>query len=498
MIARFVAGSFREAWRRRWRTHLALASTWVLLAALVIGGGGNRSGTAGFGTASWSAYLFTQFPAIARYLRLVFWPHPLVFDYATFWVAHPLQVLPQALLALSLFAGTLWALRFRPAVGFLGACFFLILAPTSLVPGTSQMIVESVECTCRWPRFSVSWLSSPTLRSATGASFWPPPSSLPPDWPASPSAAMRCTRPTSPFGPTPWRKVPRTPVARDLLGLAFREIGRTGEAIAQYQEALRLKPVFAEAHNNLGIALDETGRAADAIPHYQEALRIKPDYAEAHNNLGLALEELGRIPEAIIPFQEALRLAPDDSRVHFKPRLRLPRNGSNRMQAIVQFQRALEIKPAYADAHANLGLALQERGQASAALVQLQEALRLEPDNPRFHFNLGLVLDGTGRTTEAIAAYQEALRLKPSFAEASNNLGVALRKSGRIEEAIVRFQEALQAKPAFAEADNNLGLAFGATGRIAEAIESFRRASRLAPDDADIHTNLAMALRAAG
>ena len=77
------------------------------------------------------------------------------------------------------------------------------------------------------------------------------------------------------------------------------------------QETIRIKPDYAEAHNNLGIALGRKGQTDEAISEYQEALRIKPDYPDAHNGLGVALGMKGRIDEAISQFQEALRLKPD-------------------------------------------------------------------------------------------------------------------------------------------------------------------------------------------
>ena len=49
------------------------------------------------------------------------------------------------------------------------------------------------------------------------------------------------------------------------------------EAIAEYREAIRLKPDFAEAHNNLGNALQAKGKLDEAIAEYREAIRLKPD-----------------------------------------------------------------------------------------------------------------------------------------------------------------------------------------------------------------------------
>jgi hypothetical protein len=67
----FVARSFREAWHRHWGLYMAMAATWVLLAALTAGTGWDRGGTSGFdvGVSPW-AYWLTQFPAVTRYLWL--------------------------------------------------------------------------------------------------------------------------------------------------------------------------------------------------------------------------------------------------------------------------------------------------------------------------------------------------------------------------------------------------------------------------------------------
>ncbi len=138
----FVAGSFAAALRRR-RYYLSLVACWVPLAILVLNTHG-RGGTAGFGAgvSAWG-YAVTQAPAIAHYIRLVFWPYPLIFYYGTYIVSAPLRVIPQALLVFVLLAGTLWALRRRPKLGFLGAAFFLLLAPSSsVVPVITETVAE--------------------------------------------------------------------------------------------------------------------------------------------------------------------------------------------------------------------------------------------------------------------------------------------------------------------------------------------------------------------
>jgi tetratricopeptide (TPR) repeat protein len=99
---------------------------------------------------------------------------------------------------------------------------------------------------------------------------------------------------------------------------------RSHLTIAHFEQALRIKPDYAEAHNDLGTALARTGKIDDGIPHFEQALRIKPDFAEAHFNLAVALENTGRTREALDHYRQALKLQPD-----FAP----ASNGVARLQA---------------------------------------------------------------------------------------------------------------------------------------------------------------------
>ena len=95
------------------------------------------------GLTSWQ-YLTTQAGVIVRYLRLSFWPSPLVIDYYGWPPAENLvPVLLPALLIVALIAATAWALRTGSGLGFLGAIFFMVLAPTSsIVPLSNEIAAE--------------------------------------------------------------------------------------------------------------------------------------------------------------------------------------------------------------------------------------------------------------------------------------------------------------------------------------------------------------------
>ena len=70
------------------------------------------------------------------------------------------------------------------------------------------------------------------------------------------------------------------------------QLGRLPEAIEQYEQALRLKPDYAEVHYNLGVALVQLGRLPEAMGHWEQASRIRPDHSEAENNLAWLLATL--------------------------------------------------------------------------------------------------------------------------------------------------------------------------------------------------------------
>ena len=491
----FVAGSWREAWRRRWGVYAALATTWLLLAGLVASAGWNRNGTAGFdvGIKPWE-YWLTQFEAVTRYLWLSVWPHPLVFEYGTFWVNDGTEVAPYALVVVAVVLATLVALWRRPTLGFWGAWFFVILAPTSVMPGRVQMIVEH---RMYLPLAGVMTLVAMGIHTAVRRPAWVVCAALALGLGLLTAQRNEVYRSELALWSDTAAKRPDNERAHNNLGAAWSKMpGRLKDAIVQYREALRLLPDYADAHNNLGLAWAQMpGRLKEAIDQYDEALRLNPDDAATHNNLGLAWSRMpGHEPDAIAQYQEALRLRPDYAEAHNNLGVAWAKVPGRVPEAIAQFEEALRLRPDYAEAHNNLGLAWWDMpGRLNDAMAQYQEALRLKPDYVEAHNHLGLALAKVpGRLADAIVQYQEALRLQPDFVEAHNNLGLAWsRMPGLLNDAIAQYQEALRLKPDYAEAHNNLGLVWSQMpGRLPEAIAHYEEALRLKPDSAAAHYNL--------
>jgi tetratricopeptide (TPR) repeat protein len=100
-------------------------------------------------------------------------------------------------------------------------------------------------------------------------------------------------------------------VARQNLGSGLVEQRRFAEAAEQFQEALRVKPLYADAASNFGFVLAAQGNIDDAIVQYRQALALKPSIDRTHYLLGAALLTKGELAEAIEEFRAALKLNPD-------------------------------------------------------------------------------------------------------------------------------------------------------------------------------------------
>ncbi|HVU35764.1 MAG TPA: tetratricopeptide repeat protein [Opitutaceae bacterium] len=532
----FVARSFRQIWQERRWYHAALAATWLPLLWLVAGAGGDRGGTSGFDRGvSWGAYLLTQGPAIVTYLRLTLWPRPLVFYYPVDWVHGPLAW-GETLVVLLLAIATLRALARATAIGFAGAFFFAILAPSSLVPGAEQTMAEHRMYLALAPVLVLLVLG---FHRALGRVAFEQRLAL---FAVGAGGVALC------FGGLTWARnrvyrsaltlwtdtvgtAARNPFAHYNLGVALLTASRVPEAIGQFRSALDLDSGYAPAHDSLGVALSRSGRIAEATAEYERAIGLQPNYGRAHMNLGVALAAAGRsrdalaqfesaarldpgnpavvvnyggalvsanrAPEAIRLYEGALRHAPNVPELHFGLAAALAALG-RWSDAITHDQAALRERPAYPEAHVNLGVALANLNRIDEAIGEFQAALRLNSGNTEARANLAAALAAQQRLAEAIAEYRQLLHVQPDKPEFQYNVAGVLAQAGDTRGAIEHYQRALALKPDYADASINLAFALARDGRGREAIAEFERALTLAPGDSDAHNGYGAILAESG
>lgn len=443
----FVTGSFGDAWRQRKNFYASLASTWLVLTWLVFNTHGDRGGTCGLnGAATPWTYALTQCEAIIRYVRLSFWPYPLVFDYGSHLVTRMTDVLAQGLALVALIGGTFFALWRRPPIGFLGACFFMILAPSSsIVPLVTQTMAEH--------RMYLPLAAIITL-VVIGAYWW--------------------------FG----RRVivGGFIVAIPLIMTTSLRNQDYATGFSIWADTVNKWPTCARAHNNLGGILIAAGRNEEALAHFNDAIRLAPEMANAHFNRGIALLALNRKTEAIASFEDELRIKPEHPTAPFRLGSTLVEIGKP-ADALPHLETAAQLAPNDAATQYYLGDALAALDRPTDALAHYEQALRLQPDYAEAYCALADMLVRLGKINEACSQYEKALSLNPTYADAHNNFGNALLQLDRPVEAVAQYEKALQAEPSLVNAHCNLGIVLVELHRLKEAAAHFRTALQLEPDN---------------
>jgi protein O-GlcNAc transferase len=199
------------------------------------------------------------------------------------------------------------------------------------------------------------------------------------------------------------------------------------------------------------------------------------------SNLGLALHALGRLGEALECFDRALVLKPDYADAHnnrgvvLAALLRFD-------EALASYDRAIALSPAYAGALNNRSAALVSVGRHEEALQCCDQALALRRDSPEVLANRANALAGLQRFEEALASCDRAMALQPASALTHSSRATILLALTRLAEALASSDRAIALNPDLAEAFANRGAILRSLGRYDEARASSERAIALKPD----------------
>ena len=473
----FLSRSFADAIRRRWPLYLGLAGTWLILFPTgvvrgVLNPPPGASPTVGFGYQGVTplAYLATQPGVVLHYLRLSFWPQGLCLDYQ--WpVAKTLgEITLPAVPLVALMLASLVAFWRRPAFGFLGAWFFLILLPTSsFIPIKDlafehRMYLPLAAVVAGGVLFTYHFLVRIAGSRRTGnGSLWSAGATgslLPvPARADEPPVAPRVNHYRQ-TGRTLYRTVPVGLLSVTVAALMIATYSRNGvyqDAVDVWSDVTNKRPDNARANVSLGIALSRAGRLDEAIDAYRRASEIEPSLLRAYSNLGKALAKQASAAkqasskqrlyeQAIEAYREAAARGSNTIEMRHSLAFALGEIGQN-AEAAEGYRRVLEMNPDYPNTRYNLASTLMKLGRFDAACTEFRQHLANYPRDVGAQFSLAHALARQNKLEEAAAAYRRTLRLNPRFERVHFYLGNVLQALGRLDEAIDVYRAGLAINP---------------------------------------------------
>ena len=418
----FLFDSFRAAAALRWRLYLGLILTWLFLAFQLVAG--PRAGSAGFSTAiSVWTYLLNQSVMICRYLRLAVWPTDLAITYGA-PVAYALaDVLIESAIVVLLLSLTAAAFRRWPIAAFLGAWFFMTLAPSSsFVPIATEVGAE------RRMYLPLMALTTAAVVGLYGL------------------GSLRSRTP---------RALAAICVLVAAAGLGLATVARNAEHqswLTLAEKTLERWPSDA-ANAAVGGELSRLGRDEEALPYLHIGARSD---ARAQYNLGVTLYNLKRYDESIHTLEYLVAEHPMREEAPWATRVMAQAYARQLKwaEAIAQLQSTLGMTPNDAearrllvDAYNSYGVELAQAGKFDDAITALRSATSYDDRNASARLNLATALFDAGRLDEALDQAGRALALNRASADAHHLVGKLLALRGRLDESIASLETAVQLRP---------------------------------------------------
>jgi tetratricopeptide (TPR) repeat protein len=242
-------------------------------------------------------------------------------------------------------------------------------------------------------------------------------------------------------------------------GSAYARSGRLEKAVADFTEAIRLSPKFAEAYSRRAAAYESLGQMEKALADCNQAVKLDPKYTDTYANRGKAYARLGQLADALSDFGKAIELNPKIAAAYSNRGTAYARLGQL-ANAIADYTKAIELNPKYAEAYFNRGTAELNLGQLSGALADFSKAIELNPKYALAYSNRGNAYGRLGQLANACSDYTKAIELNPKYADAYSNRGIVNAAMGKMTEAKADLQKAVELNPALRERVKKIAASF--------------------------------------
>lgn len=301
------------------------------------------------------------------------------------------------------------------------------------------------------------------------------------------------------------REDPENGDAHLLLGSALALVPQRSEALKELQKAVELQPSSALAHFTLGTAQARFGDPDAAKQSLRNTLQLDPKFAEAHVSLAMILAQQHELASASKHLTRAIEVygnTPAAAQSHYLlAQILIDQNAPD--HALAELDRAVALRPSYAEAFVSQGLIRKWQHNDAAAIAAFKKAVALAPEDFVAQSELGSAYLRVADASKAIEPLRQAAKLKPDDRSTLYHLCMALQKAGKTEEAKTCQQElstkigaglATAANELTSTQANNAGVELEKAGNLTGALEKYRDAVRLDPMVTVFRRNMALAL----
>jgi len=251
------------------------------------------------------------------------------------------------------------------------------------------------------------------------------------------------------------------------------------------QRLVKLDNKHAGAYANIALAYWHIGDLEKAKENALTANKFDSKIATNHNNLGLIYRGLKDLDKALSHFKQAMELDPQLAETYYNYGTTMLDAGDE--QGNSYLDKALLIKPDYAEANNYKGLQLLESNNSTLAIAYFKKAVSAKPDYVEAYCNLGNAFMDEQEFKSAELMYRKAIEFDPSYASAYNNLGNALLDQDDFrqhhKEAEQYYLKAIELAPELDDTYKNLAVCYQGEGMHEEALHYFKIYNARVPDN---------------
>ncbi len=274
------------------------------------------------------------------------------------------------------------------------------------------------------------------------------------------------------------------------LGILYGRLNRYRDSTEELSRALELAPEAVEIRVAMGLTYELDGQFDNAVGHYEDAIRMEPLNPRLYHHAARALLSAKRYAESAAEYQAVLDLMPRDvEAIMGLVRVWLAQNRFD--DAAVFLNKKLKELGNPPELYVALGIVYREAKQAGEAMRAFQRAVDLKEDYAQAHFYLAAQLDQLGRRDLARQNLRRTLEIEANHADAMNYLGYLDTEAGdNLDEAKALIERALSLDPDNGAYVDSMGWIYFKLGRLDDAITYLERASRLLDSDPVIFEHL--------